>query len=381
MFFHRGQGTPRVRMNEVVADKARHLPYDSDDFDFGRNTLAACDVARPRLRGHSRHYHLNGPQYKDELIVFWVRATSARSPPEHVRVCRRAAWPSTRSAVRARSSPLHRILDREARLRRAPAAHVRAARLAARERRVSVRRRRRATRRSWKCASGSTYARPIATLGVAPLTGMYEFGENQPHRVRLQARGARLRRPDGCHWRRRVALAAPDQSEPNVDRLVFDARSSGFGLMQRDRSFTSYEDPEARYDLRPSVQWTDGHGAPAASSSCRSTPRTRRTTTLSRTGCRTNCRARRAARLRVPPALAKRAHRYAAAGAWVTQSRVGRGYRELADDEQQFMVDFIGPRCCAHAERADQSHRLGARQTARSSRRTRTTSRPRARGA
>ena len=30
-------------------------------------------------------------------------------------------------------------------------------------------------------------------------------------------------------------------------------------------------------------------------------------------------------------------------GAWVTQSRVGRGYRELADDEQQFIVDFTGP--------------------------------------
>jgi glucans biosynthesis protein len=30
-------------------------------------------------------------------------------------------------------------------------------------------------------------------------------------------------------------------------------------------------------------------------------------------------------------------------GAWVTQSRVGRGYRELADDEQQFIVDFVGP--------------------------------------
>jgi glucans biosynthesis protein len=27
----------------------------------------------------------------------------------------------------------------------------------------------------------------------------------------------------------------------------------GFGLMQRDRNFFSYEDPEARYDRRPSV--------------------------------------------------------------------------------------------------------------------------------
>jgi glucans biosynthesis protein len=30
-------------------------------------------------------------------------------------------------------------------------------------------------------------------------------------------------------------------------------------------------------------------------------------------------------------------------GAWVTQTRVGRGYSELAPDEQQFIVDFTGP--------------------------------------
>ena len=34
-------------------------------------------------------------------------------------------------------------------------------------------------------------------------------------------------------------------------------------------------------------------------------------------------------------------------GAWVTQSRVGRGYRELADDEHQFIVDFMGPSLAA----------------------------------
>jgi len=30
-------------------------------------------------------------------------------------------------------------------------------------------------------------------------------------------------------------------------------------------------------------------------------------------------------------------------GAWVVQTRVGRGYAELAADEQQFIVDFAGP--------------------------------------
>jgi glucans biosynthesis protein len=30
-------------------------------------------------------------------------------------------------------------------------------------------------------------------------------------------------------------------------------------------------------------------------------------------------------------------------GAWVVQTRIGRGYRALADDEQQYIVDFAGP--------------------------------------
>jgi glucan biosynthesis protein len=34
-------------------------------------------------------------------------------------------------------------------------------------------------------------------------------------------------------------------------------------------------------------------------------------------------------------------------GAWVTQTRIGRGYAELAEDEQQFVVDFTGPSLAA----------------------------------
>ena len=30
-------------------------------------------------------------------------------------------------------------------------------------------------------------------------------------------------------------------------------------------------------------------------------------------------------------------------GAWVVQTRVGRGFAELAEGEQQFIVDFAGP--------------------------------------
>ncbi len=34
-------------------------------------------------------------------------------------------------------------------------------------------------------------------------------------------------------------------------------------------------------------------------------------------------------------------------GAWVVQTRIGRGYGEWAEDEQQFIVDFTGPSLAA----------------------------------
>jgi glucans biosynthesis protein len=40
-------------------------------------------------------------------------------------------------------------------------------------------------------------------------------------------------------------------------------------------------------------------------------------------------------------------------GAWVTQTRVGRGFAELGQNEQQFVVDFMGPSLAALPADAD----------------------------
>ena len=123
----------------------------------------------------------------------------------------------------------------------------------------------------------------------------------------------------------------------------------GFGLMQRDRSFASYEDPEARYDLRPSA-WVEPIGSWGPG---------RVELVQIHTPNETNDNI---VAYWVPDQLpapgepldfAYRLHWQGTRtmtqppGAWVTQSRVGRGYRELADDEQQFIVDFTGPSLAA----------------------------------
>ena len=103
---------------------------------------------------------------------------------------------------------------------------VRAARLAARDRRVSVRRQSRATRRSWTSARGYTCARAVATLGIAPLHEHVSVRREPAASNRLPPRGPRLRWAHGGDRQRRVDLAAADQPDAHAHHLVFDERAA-----------------------------------------------------------------------------------------------------------------------------------------------------------
>ena len=70
MFFHEGKENVRVRMDEVVGGKARHIPYSSADFNYGKNTLSPEKWGDLDFGGFRVHYPLNATVYKDEVIVF-----------------------------------------------------------------------------------------------------------------------------------------------------------------------------------------------------------------------------------------------------------------------------------------------------------------------
>jgi glucans biosynthesis protein len=140
-------------------------------------------------------------------------------------------------------------------------------------------------------------------------------------------------------WR---PLLNPDQTLTTS----FSMRSlKGFGLMQRDRSFNDYEDSEARYELRPSA-WVEPVGSWGPG-------RVELVELNAPDETHDNIVAywvpREAPAVGQPLDLAYRVHWQGATttldppGAWVTQTRIGRGYTELGKDEQQFVVDFTGP--------------------------------------
>jgi glucans biosynthesis protein len=185
----------------------------------------------------------------------------------------------------------------------------------------------------------------VATLGIAPLTSMYQFGENQPHRVDFRPEvhdsdGLMVATGDGeWIWR---PLINPSQ----VLTTSFSMRElRGFGLLQRDRNFSSYEDTEARYELRPSawVEPTGSWGPGRVELMQLHTP----------DETNDNIVAYWVPDRQPPPGepldLTYRLHWQGASvfqkppGAWVMQTRAGRGWAELAEDEQQFIVDFVGP--------------------------------------
>src|SRR5690606_17214246 len=101
---------------------------------------------------------------------------------------------------------------------------------------------------------------PVAKLGIAPLTSMFFYGENQP------APAPRLR-PE-VHDSDGLSIASSSgewiwRPLQNPRRLLITyfalADPLGFGLLQRDRHFRSYEDIDARFELRPGA-WVQPKG-------------------------------------------------------------------------------------------------------------------------
>ncbi|HKE93176.1 MAG TPA: glucan biosynthesis protein G [Povalibacter sp.] len=354
MFFHLGKfQTEPVRVNEIGPDGVRHIRYRSSDFDYGGNKLSPQGWGDIGFAGFRAHYPFSAAGYKDELVVFlgasYFRALgagqryglSARALAidtvggEGEEFPRFTEFWIVRPAADATALTVYALLDSP----RASGAwqfeiHPGTETVMDIRARLFLRR--------------AGVSREIATLGIAPLTSMFAFGENQPHRTDFRPEvhdsdGLMVATGDG-EW-----IWRPLINPKSVLTTSFSMNSlRGFGLMQRDRNFGSYEDSEARYELRPSA-WLEpvGSWGPGRVELVQlSTPDETNDNIVA---------------YWVPQQLpakgqpldfAYRLHWQGAdmqrpPGAWVTQTRVGRGFAELADDEQQYVVDFVGPSLAA----------------------------------
>jgi periplasmic glucans biosynthesis protein len=350
MFFHLGGEfqTKPVLMNEITSQGARHIRYRSADFHYGKNKLSPQTWGDLGFAGFRAHSPLNNSEYKDEVVVFlgasYFRALgagqryglSARGLAIDTVGGQGEEFPRftefwmVRPVANANTLTVYALLDSP----RASGAYqfdihtgdetvmdVRA--------RIFLR-------------------KDVATLGVAPLTSMFFFAENQPHRTDFRPEvhdsdGLMVATGDG-EW-----LWRPLLNPKNILTTSFAMRElRGFGLMQRDRNFSSYEDPEASYEMRPSA-WIEPVGSWGPG---------RVELMQLHTPDETNDNIvaywvpEKAPAAGQPLDFAYRLHWQGAQqqrppGAWVVQTRIGRGYGKLAEDEQQFIVDFTGPSLAA----------------------------------
>jgi glucans biosynthesis protein len=355
MFFHLGKyQTLPVRINTVSPQgEVQPLPFKRDAFDYGKNKLSPQSWGDVGYAGFRVHYPINTPQYKDEAIVFlgasYFRAIGAK---QHYGLSARGLAVDTVGGLQSEEFPrfttfwieqprpdartlvIHALMD-SPRLAGAYRFEV----TPGAETVVDVQ-----SRIYLRAIDAQGRQAPIKTLGIAPLTSMFLFGENQPHRSDFRPEvhdsdGLMVQTGDG-EW-----LWRPLINPQSTLTTSFAMKSlKGFGLMQRDRQFSNYEDVEARYDKRPSAWITpQGDWGPGRVELVQlHTPDETNDNIvaywvpdkLPAPGQPLNLAWRmqwQNQRLQHPP------------GAWAVQTRTGRGFAELAANERQYIVDFTGP--------------------------------------
>ena len=252
-FFHRGGFfTASVRVNEIDQEGVREIAFRHEDFDYGHNV-----VDRRRLRGigfagFRVHYPINTPKYKDEVAVFLGASYF------------RALGKDQRYGLSARGLALDTGLSSGEEFPRFTQFWLERATAAAKELVIYALLDSRSLSGAYRFVirpgvdtvvdvKARIYPRRNVTkLGIAPLTSMFLRGENQ--RPLADDFRPEVHDSDGLSiqsgtgewiWRPLV----------NPKRLLVTSfaltNPAGFGLQQRDRNFSSYEDLEARYELRP----------------------------------------------------------------------------------------------------------------------------------
>lgn len=260
-FFHPGfyYESP-IRIFQIADEKARELRFSPRLFDYGANKF---NVARLEenigFAGFRIHHRLNSPGVVDELIAF-LGASYFRALGRHMQYGLSARGLAIGTAsetgeefpyfsefylerpVDPNSLVIHALLDSPS-LTGAYTFTVRPGD----ETVIDV--------------GISLYTRSkVEQIGIAPLTSMFFFGANDRQEVDdfrpavhdsdglmlLTGAGEWIWRPLVNPARLRISTFT-------------DRNPKGFGLMQRNRHFSTYQDLEARYETRPSA-WIEPVG-------------------------------------------------------------------------------------------------------------------------
>jgi glucans biosynthesis protein len=256
-FFHRGFNFDRrVNISELSGGVARPVLYNPAMFDFGPQVPKINLAADLGFAGFRVHYPLNSPTYKDELIVFLgasyfrvlgrnqTYGLSARGLAIDTASASGEEFPYftdfwlVRPEPQQRTMTIYALLDSPG-ITGAYQFEVRPG-----------------TTTQVQVTAELYPRRPISKLGIAPLTSMFLYGENQGNH-RFDDFRPEVHDSDGLmteagtgEWLWRPLVNPRDL---RVNRFM-DEHPRGFALVQRDRDFTHYQDNQSRYERRPSYR-------------------------------------------------------------------------------------------------------------------------------
>ncbi|MBL6752395.1 MAG: glucan biosynthesis protein G [Nevskia sp.] len=345
-FFHEGlyYNLP-VKINEIGSQGLKEIHYNPADFDYGANKLDLGKLKDLGFAGFRVHFPVNTPKYKDEILVFlgasYFKALgreqryglSARGLAIDTGLISGEEFPRFTEFWIERPKPgdkeltIYGLLDS----RRVAGAY-----------RFVVKP---GDETTMEVKERLFLRENVTKLGVAPLTSMFFFGENQgpsteDYRPEVHDSDGLSMHSGTGEWIWRPLV--------NPKRLLVTSFSMtnplGFGLMQRDHAFRSYEDLEARYDLRPGA-WIEPQGQWGAG---------RVELVNIPSPDETNDNAAAYWVPDTPPSpeqpldLEYILHWQLLKDtrpplSWVSQTRRGRGFSRTPDNSIQFVVDFEGP--------------------------------------
>ena len=252
--FHLGLYFERaVKINQIAGGAVSPIAYAPDLFTFG--TLEP-DVPMPDIgfSGFRVHYPLNTPAYKDEFAVFQGASyfrligrdqgygQSCRGLAIDTALPSGEEFPYFSEFWLEKPEPAAGQLRLYARLDSPSCTGVFRFVIHPRtEAQMDVRAR-------------IFMREPVDKLGVAPLTSMFLFGENSERRFddfrpEVHDTDGLMVHAGSGEW---IWRPLAERSDLTISSYATtDPR--GFGLVQRDRDFTQYQDLEARYHERPSI--------------------------------------------------------------------------------------------------------------------------------
>ncbi len=252
-----------VAINVIRDGIATPVAYNPQLFDYGRNKFDKPLPLDLGFAGFRLHYPLNAPKTHDELIAFLGASyfrflgrdqkygLSARGLAINSGGPGTEEFPNFREfwidsvGPEANATTIYALLDSDS-LSGAFAFTV----YPAQETTLAV--------------QATLFPRkPIAKLGIAPLTSMFFYAENDRRaygdfRPELHDSDGLMVHLESGEW---VWRPLRNPVQPEISHYG-DRNVRGFGLMQRDRTFEHYQDIDLNYEQRPSywVEPREGFG-------------------------------------------------------------------------------------------------------------------------